>query len=68
MASCRHYATGHILITTWNCDASVMELTTRDRLDAVGDDFTCLKGKPHAFVMSTGANGHLMSPYLVHPL
>jgi hypothetical protein len=51
MTSYGHYATGHVLITTGYCYASVMELTTGDRLDAVCDDFACLKGKSHACIV-----------------
>ena len=42
-----HDASGHVLVTAGDGDASVVVLGTGDGLDAVGYDLASLQGKPH---------------------
>jgi hypothetical protein len=56
----RHYATGHVLVTTCYCYAGVMKLAAGDCLDAICDDLASLEGESHARVMSAEVHGPLM--------
>lgn len=48
MSGHSHDASGHVLVTPRDCDASVMMLRAGHGLDTVGNDFSCLEREAHA--------------------